>query len=148
MKLNPVELTLVNNPVRSYFLRDTVGWLHDTACAPLCERALEIGCGQGDGVREIARRFGPGAIDAFDLDAEQVARARPRIEGLDTPVRLWVGDAERIEAADASYDAVFEFTIFHHVPDWRRAVAEVRRVLRPGGLFLFEELSREFFFAT
>jgi ubiquinone/menaquinone biosynthesis C-methylase UbiE len=56
-----------------------------------------------------------------------------------------VGDAERIEADDRSYDAVFEFTILHHVPDWRRALGEIRRVLRPGGLFLFEELSREFF---
>ena len=148
MKLNPVELTLVNNPLRNYLLRDTVGWLHDTACAPLCERVLEIGCGQGAGVREIARRFRPGAIDAFDLDEEQVARARARVEGLETPVRLWVGDAERIEAPDASYDAVFELTIFHHVPDWRRAVAEVQRVLRPGGFFLFEELSHDFFYAT
>lgn len=148
MKLNPVELTLVNNPVRTFLLRDTVGWLYDTACAPLCERVLEIGCGQGEGVREIERQFRPGAIDAFDLDEKQVARARARVAVLDAPVRLWVGDAEHIEAPDAAYDAVFEFTIFHHVPDWRRALAEVQRVLRPGGYFLFEELSRDFFFAT
>src|SRR5205807_2583560 len=97
----------------------------------------------------IVRRFRPRSIDAFDLDEEQVARARARLGRLSgAELRLWAGDAERIAAEDGSYDAVFEFTIFHHVPDWRRAIAEVHRVLRPGGLFLFEELSREAFHDT
>jgi SAM-dependent methyltransferase len=148
VKLNPVELALVNNPVRDLFLRASVGWLHDAACAPPLERVLEIGCGQGEGLREIGRRFRPHVLDAFDLDERQVARARARLDEIarnGMAVRLWVGDAERITAEDGAYDAVFEFTIFHHIPDWHRAIAEVRRVLRPGGLFLFEELSREFF---
>lgn len=148
MKLNPVELLLINNPLRTLTLRATVGWLYEAACAPPVERVLEIGCGQGDGVHEVANRFRPHAIDAFDLDVRQVARAATRIAAAPrngTAVRLWVGDAERIAAPDASYDAVVEMTIFHHVPDWRRALIEVRRVLRPGGLFLFEELSSEFF---
>ena len=146
MKLNPVELVLVNNPLRDLLLRSTVGWLWSAACGPPVGRVLEIGCGQGDGVREIVRRFRPRAVDAFDLDEAQVERARARLAApLGAELRLWVGDAERIDAPDASYDAVFELTIFHHVPGWRRALAEVRRVLRPGGVFLFEELSREFF---
>lgn len=148
MKLNPVELVLVNNPVRDVLLRNTLGWLHDAACAPVLDRVLEIGCGQGIALGEIAARFRPHGIDAFDLDDAQVALARERaaaLEGSGVAVRLWTGDAERIESPDARYDAVFEFTIFHHVPDWRRALAEVARVLRPGGLFLFEELSTEFF---
>jgi ubiquinone/menaquinone biosynthesis C-methylase UbiE len=148
VKLNPVEMLLVNNPLRGVFLRGTVGWLHTAACAPPVDRMLEIGCGQGDGVRELLRQFRPPSIDAFDLDEVQVARARERLADLTgngDAIRLWVGDAERIEAADASYDAVVELTILHHVPDWRRALAEIRRVLRPGGVFLFEELSHEFF---
>lgn len=148
MKLNPVEMVLVNNPFRTLVLRSTIGWLHAAACAPPVDRVLEIGCGQGDGVSEILSRFHPHALDAFDLDEQQVARARERLAGgtkNGAEVRLWVGDAEHVEAAEGSYDAVFEFTIFHHVPNWRRALAEVHRVLRPGGLFLFEELSTEFF---
>jgi ubiquinone/menaquinone biosynthesis C-methylase UbiE len=148
MKLNPFELALVNNPLRGWSLRSTVGWLHDAACAPPVARVLEIGCGQGDGVPAIAHRFHPTAVHAFDVDPAQVARARERLAAFEaegTDVRLWIGDAEAIDAPDAAYDAVFEFMIFHHVPDWRRAVGEVRRVLRPGGHFLFEELSREFF---
>ena len=148
MKLNLVELAAVNNPIRSIFVQSTVGWLSDAACAPPVERVLEIGCGQGDGLRAIVSRFRPRAIDAFDLDEKQVTRARDRLADLSgdgVEVRLWVGDAERIEAKDRSYDAVFELAILHHIPDWRRALSEVRRVLRPGGLFLFQEASREFF---
>ena len=148
MKLNAVELLLINNPIRDVFLRGTLGWLHDAACAPTLDRVLEIGCGQGVALAEIAARFHPRAIDAFDLDEAQVARARERlaaVEATGIPVQLWSGDAEQIDSPDARYDAVFEFTIFHHVPNWRRALAEVARVLRPGGLFLFEELSTEFF---
>jgi ubiquinone/menaquinone biosynthesis C-methylase UbiE len=148
MKLNPVELALVNNPLRNVLLRGTMSWLHDAGCAPTFERVLEIGCGQGEGVREIARRFRPAAIDAFDLDEQQVTRARARLRDLGgngTAIRLWTGDTERIEAESGRYDGVFELAILHHVPGWRRALAEIQRVLRPGGLFLFEELSTEFF---
>lgn len=148
MLLNAVELALVNNPIRQKLLRRTVGWMYDAARAPEVSRALEIGCGQGDALPEIARRFAPQSLDAFDLDAGQVARARRRAQdrvGPELALQLWVGDAEQISAPDEHYDAVFEFTIFHHIPDWRRALREVRRVLRPGGLFLFDELSLEFF---
>jgi ubiquinone/menaquinone biosynthesis C-methylase UbiE len=151
VKLNPVELALVNNPLRSLLLRSSVRWLRDAACAPPLGQVLEIGCGHGEGIREIVRWFHPGRVDAFDLDEAQVARARSRLRdgAMDgASLRLWVGDAERVAAEDARYHAVFEIAILHHVPGWRRALAEVRRVLRPGGLFLFEELSREFFHDT
>ena len=151
MKLNPVERVLVNNPVRDVLLRSTMGWLHDAACAPALGRVLEVGCGQGRGVRELWRRFRPARIDAFDLDPLQIDRARERLADLtrdDGPVQLRLGDAEDIDAPDATYDAVVELAILHHVPDWRRALSEIRRVLRPGGLFLFEELTSEFFHDT
>jgi len=46
-----------------------------------------------------------------------------------------------VPAEDASFDAVFDFGIIHHVPEWPAAVAEVCRVLRPGGRFFFEEVT-------
>ena len=62
MKLNPIELLLINNPLRDVVLRSTLAWLHDAACAPIVGRALEIGCGQGAALEEIARRFRPRAL--------------------------------------------------------------------------------------
>ena len=46
-----------------------------------------------------------------------------------------------LNADDGSYDAVFDFGIIHHIPDWRAAVAEAARVLTPGGRFYFEEVT-------
>lgn len=55
---------------------------------------------------------------------------------------MTVGDVSAIEHPDRSFDAVVDFGIVHQVPDWRQAVAEVARVLRPGGLLLVEEVPR------
>jgi ubiquinone/menaquinone biosynthesis C-methylase UbiE len=57
---------------------------------------------------------------------------------------LWVGDASAISAPAATYDAVFDFGIIHHIPQWRGALAEVHRVLKPGGLFYAEEVLARF----
>jgi ubiquinone/menaquinone biosynthesis C-methylase UbiE len=45
---------------------------------------------------------------------------------------------------DAAYDAVFDFGIVHHVPEWRAALREAHRVLRPGGRFFAEEVFERF----
>ena len=143
MKLNVVEKALMNNPVRAALQRRYE--------APLFERlggrteglrVLEIGCGRGVGTEIIFRRFGAREVHAFDLDPDMVGRARRRLSSFPPErLRLSVGDAAAIEAADASFDAVFDFGIIHHVPEWRRAVSEVARVLRPGGRFFFEEVT-------
>ncbi len=145
MKVNLFERLLVNNPIRTAMLRETLRWLrsHSNLCRPA--RVLEIGCGWGAGIGEILLEFAAEQIHAFDLDIRQVARA---VSGRAQGASVWVGDAAAIATPSAAYDAVFEFTIFHHLPNWPTALAEVRRVLKPGGLFLFEELSREFFYDT
>jgi len=133
----------MNNPVRAALQRHYE--------APMLERlggrvaggaVLEIGCGRGVGTEIILSRFGADRVDAFDLDPDMVERARLRLAGFGDRVRLLQGDATSIPAEDASYDAVFDFGIIHHVPDWRRAVREVSRVLRPGGRFFFEEVTQ------
>ena len=83
--------------------------------------------------------FGAARVDAFDLDPRMVALAQRRLSSRGPKVRLWVGDVTAISAPDAVYDAVFDFGIIHHVPNWRDALAEVHRVLKPGGLLFAEE---------
>ncbi|MGQ0736786.1 MAG: class I SAM-dependent methyltransferase [Acidobacteriota bacterium] len=105
-------------------------------------RALEIGCGRGVGIELILDRFGAGEADAFDLDHRMVRLARRRVATTGRRVRLWIGDAVAIPVPDASYDAVFDFGIIHHVPNWRRAIAEMHRVLKPGARLYAEEVLR------
>ncbi|GAA3803285.1 class I SAM-dependent methyltransferase [Streptomyces chiangmaiensis] len=108
-------------------------------------RAVEIGCGSGYGTRLILDRFGAAWVDAVDLDPRAVESARLRLAGYGDRVRIAVGSATdlraALEAEDDGYDAVFGLAIIHHVEDWRAAIAEVARVLRPGGRFYFEEVT-------
>ena len=104
--------------------------------------ALEIGCGQGAGLELILDRFGADRAIGFDLDPKMVARARRRLADRGHNVDVRVGDAEQLDVADNSIEAVFDFAIIHHIHDWRTALREVHRVLRPGGRFYFEEVTK------
>lgn len=145
MLLNRAERLMMNNPVRAGIQRRVeaprllrLGGRCDGA------RALEVGCGRGVGVELILDQFGAASVDAFDLDPAMVALARRRLLPRGEHVRLWVGDAAAIDAPAETYDAVFDFGILHHVPDWRAAVSEVARVLRPGGRLYAEEVYSRF----
>lgn len=143
MKLNNIEKALMNNPLRALVQRRYE--------APLMERlggrteglrVLEIGCGRGVGADIIFNRFRAREVHAFDLDPNMIDQARARLAGYSSDrLKLFVGDVAAIDAADQMYDAVFDFGIIHHVPNWKRAVSEVARVLRPEGRFFFEEVT-------
>ena len=144
MKLNLAERLLVNNHARA-----TVQMFYE---GPLLRRlggtvqggtVLEIGCGRGAGIEVIFRHFGAAYVCGLDLDALQIERARKGLESKYAGrVSFMQGDAEQLPFADASFDAVFDFGALHHVPNWQRSLTEVRRVLKPGGKFFFEEVTR------
>lgn len=145
MLLNNVEYALMNNPLRAAIQKHfearrllRMGGTLDGGTA------LELGCGRGIGAQLVLDMFGASTVDAFDLDARMIAAARRHLRGRGSRVRLWVGDATAIPAPDATYDAVFDFGIIHHIPDWRSALGEVARVLKPGGRFFAEEMLAPF----
>jgi len=141
MILNRLEFLAMNNPLRALMQRRFEARRLCAMGGPATGgRALEIGCGRGVGVEIILDQFAAASVDAFDLDPRMIERARKRLGAMRDRVRLSVGDATRIEAPTATYDAVFDFGIIHHIPDWRKALAEVLRVLRPGGRFYAEEI--------
>jgi ubiquinone/menaquinone biosynthesis C-methylase UbiE len=140
MILNRLEFMLMNNPFRAALQRHVeVRRFLRMGGPQRGAKALEIGCGRGVGAELILDVFGAAAVDAFDLDPRMVAKARRRLCSRGSSVRLWVGDAAVINAPDAAYDAVFDFGIIHHVPNWRGVLLEVHRALRPGGVFYAEE---------
>lgn len=145
MKLNRVEKALMNNPVRALVQRRYEAALMEQMGGRVeGQRVLEIGCGRGVGTEIIFERFGAGEVHAFDLDPDMIDQAQRRLSGYSSGrLRLFIGDVAAINASDASYDAVFDFGIVHHVPDWQQAVKEISRVLRPGGRFFFEEVTKQ-----
>ena len=137
MRLNKIEKFLMNNPVRAFAQRNIeAAMLERFGGATKGQKVLEIGCGRGIGTEIILERFGAREVHAFDLDPHMIALAERRLLRTHREkLRLFVGDAERIDAPAAPYDAVFDFGIIHHIPNWQAAVKEVGRVLRPGGRF-------------
>jgi ubiquinone/menaquinone biosynthesis C-methylase UbiE len=141
MLLNRVEYALMNNPVRAAIQRHFEAPRLLRMGGPVRGgAALEIGCGRGVGAELILELFGADSVSAFDLDSRMVTLARSRLAPHGARARFWVGDATAIPSPSASFDAVFDFGIIHHIPDWRLALAEVFRVLKPGGCFYAEEV--------
>ncbi len=145
MLLNRLEFALVNNPFRASIQRRWEAKRLLAMGGPIDGgRALEVGCGRGVGIQLVLDMFGASHVDAFDLDSRMVRAARRRHRGRLDRVSVWQGDVTSIPLADAQYDAVFDFAILHHVPRWRSAVAEIWRVLKPGGRFYAEEAFARF----
>ena len=100
-----------------------------------CERVLDMGCGPG----HTALAFAPRAqrVVAVDLSAQmlEAGRALAAARGI-ANVRFAQGDVEKLAFAAGEFDLVTSRFSAHHYPDPPRALAEVARVLHPGGRLL------------
>ncbi len=99
-------------------------------------RVLEIGAGTGASFPHYRRAE---SVTALEPDPFMRARARLKAEAFPVAVDLRPGDARSLPFPDSSFDTVVSTLVFCTVPDPRRGLAEVRRVLRPGGEFRFIE---------
>ncbi len=92
---------------------------------------LEVGCGIGvDSIQLAKCGFDVTAVDLTE-NALAVAKEFAAQRGVRIDFRL--GNAEGLDFPDGSFDVVYSFGVLHHTPDIERSVAEVRRVLEPGG---------------
>ena len=127
--------------------------LRRSGCWEPGTRVLDVGCGAGFPARDAARSVRPGGtVVATDLSAEMVtvAARAAKAAGLDN-VEFAEMDAEHLRFEDASFDAVTNAYGLMFCPDPARAIAEARRVLRPGGRAAFvtwDEPSRNPFFTV
>lgn len=95
---------------------------------------LEIGSGRrGTGLRLALQEFGAARADGVELYPASVDACRRAVADLGDRVRVEQGDATALTAGEATYDAVFCYHLLHHADDWRAALREAARVLRPGG---------------
>ncbi|MGA2793504.1 MAG: class I SAM-dependent methyltransferase [Roseiarcus sp.] len=99
---------------------------------------LEVGSGRGGGASYVKRYLGARRVLGVDIAASAVALCRRvhRVEGLE----FRQGDAEALPVSDSSFDAVLNVESAHCYPSIDCFLAEVRRVLRPGGHFLYADI--------
>src|SRR4051812_7941042 len=89
-------------------------------------RILEVGCGTG---RNLPRYENAAGVVGLEPSAEALAKARTRASG----ARLVQGSAHELPFSSGRFDTVISSLIFCSVPDPARGLAEIRRVLAPGG---------------
>jgi SAM-dependent methyltransferase len=107
---------------------------------------LDVGCGHGSAAPLLETRFLPRRITGLDIDPELIDRGKALVDEahLSVPIELRNGSATAIPLADGSADLVLCHQLLHHMVAQREALAEMHRVLRPGGLLLVAESCRNF----
>ncbi len=98
------------------------------------EVVADIGCGNGLYLAELARRGHVGHVLGIDMSTGMLRAARQRADDAGRPgLALLAADATALPLRDGAADLTFAMHMLYHVPEPRRAVAELRRVTRPGG---------------
>jgi len=100
------------------------------------ERVLDVGAGPGLLVVEMAEQVGPdGHVTGLDISDSMVALAQRRCaeEPVKSRTTILKADAVALPFPEASFEAAVSTQVYEYVPDLARALAELRRVLRPGG---------------
>jgi ubiquinone/menaquinone biosynthesis C-methylase UbiE len=140
VKLNRLEFLAMNNPVRAFVQEKyELNILRAMTSGQSFENVLEIGCGNGAGSKLIKKYFTPKNIIAIDLDEKMIERAQNRNN--DSAITFRLMDASKLDFPDKQFDAIFDFGIIHHIPNWKSCLRELQRVLKPHGQLILEDLS-------
>lgn len=93
---------------------------------------IDVGCGNGAFTEVLIERCAPSAVTGVDPSEGQLAfaRKRPSVE----PARFRIADAQSLPFADASFDAASMALVITFIPDAQKAVKEMARVVKPGGV--------------
>ena len=104
-------------------------------------RILDLGCGPGTISMGLARAVEPGELHGIDMEGSQIemARAAASVGGHDNAI-FWIGDVTDLPFDDDWFDVAHCHALLMHVPDTQAVLAEVGRVLKPGGILSGREL--------
>lgn len=125
------------NPARFSYLRDAVA---SHGLDPAASTALDVGCGGGLLAEEVAALgFRVTGIDP-SVPSLEAARAHARSSGL--RIEYTEGHGEALPVEDATFDLAYCCDVLEHVDDVGAVLREIRRALRPGGLFVYDTINR------
>ncbi len=117
----------------------------DLAQLHVGERVLDVGCGTGTLALIAKQRVGAtGHVSGIDPSAQMIARARRKAARRGLPINFQVGVIEHLAFPDQSFDVVLSSFMMHQLPDElkQQGLAEVARVLKPGGRLLIVDTKR------
>ena len=103
---------------------------------------LDLGCAGGFMSEALARRGAE--VTGIDPAAQAIAAAKTHAEQEGLAIRYDVGVGEHLPYPANAFDAVVCVDVLEHVEDLEKVIAESARVLKPGGLFLFDTINRNF----
>ena len=110
------------------------------------EQVLDVGCGTGTLAMDVARRVGrAGRVAGVDPGTEQIARARSKAARSHVPIEFQIGVIEQLPFPDQTFDVVLSTLMMHHLPTplKRQGLAEIARVLKPGGRLVIADFKRK-----
>ncbi len=104
-------------------------------------KLLDVGCGPGTITVDLARRVSPGQVVGIDVSSKIIDHAAKLAadEGVHN-VSFQIGDVYALDFANASFDIVHAHQVMQHLARPIAAMAEIRRVLRPGGVFAARDI--------
>lgn len=96
------------------------------------EKVLEVGCGRGFYLKTLKSVWPDLDVTGVDVNQKYLDNAREFLRGLD--VKLIKGDATRLPFKSQAFDRIIASEVLEHIPDDKKAISEMYRVLKPGGI--------------
>lgn len=116
-----------------------LGWF-DKSIDWADKSVLDLGCAGGFMAEAIAKRGAQ--VTGIDPAADAIAAARQHAQISGLEIRYDVGVGEALPYSDSSFDAVVCVDVLEHVQDLGQVIREIARVLRPGGILLYDTINR------
>lgn len=113
-------------------------WIKEVFGGP-AERSLELGCGPAHGSQRLFHAGASKFLEGIDVSAEAVADGERTFASMGAQGKLMVGDVNKIQLQENSYDLIFACHSFHHFVDLEYLMDQIYSALTPRGLFLLEE---------
>jgi demethylmenaquinone methyltransferase/2-methoxy-6-polyprenyl-1,4-benzoquinol methylase len=129
--------------IHRWWARDIIKEVRNFMQGRSSARMLDLACGTGFVIFNVAKRFNNIDIDGFDISPEMVAVARKRHQKdfKGRKIELWVGDAE-LPCGEGRYDIVTTCFAFRNFANKSIAVDNVFKALKPGGVFIIQDMTK------
>src|SRR5262245_28050727 len=135
MKMTGLEKRFVNSPSHSQQVSHYAEKLLQLTDFKAGQKYLDVGCGNGASPIHLVRTYHL-AVTGIDVDPDQIRLAQEQSAGLKGS-RFMTGDGRQLPFEGGEFDLVYTHKVTHHIPYWPEVLAEMVRVLKPGGYFIY-----------